>query len=507
MTKLEKTLMRIDVTEFKNDYEVNLLSFNDLMDKYKESYRGIKNLIEYLKVTRDEKAVTLRHLKKVNDAKKNFFEELKESITYEELYNLYIVENRTHEEIRKIYGLTAWTLDKLFTHFKIKKDKKQAFENGIKTILNKYGSMENYNSIMTQNRKKTLIKKHGSLKNYKKHLSDKCKDTWNRTMSPKDIKLRNDKIRKTCRDRYNVDFPCQRKEARIGSNDSKINLLFAQILDDNNIKYEREFNLETFSYDFKIDDTLVELNPSATHNTCWNPFGKSHEPRIDKYYHRDKTLLANKYNYNCVHIFDWDSLEKVAQMFIVKEKVFARKCEIREVSKEDAIIFLNTYHLQNYANDSIRVGLYFKDELVSIMTFGKPRYNKNYEYELIRYASNKAVMGGAERLFKHFINTFSVTSVISYNDRAKFSGDVYTKLGFVENKRKSKPSKHWYNMKTKEHYTDNLIRQQGFSRIVNKMNYTEDISCDTNNNEELLIAHGFISIYDVGQITYTWTKK
>ena len=34
-----------------------------------------------------------------------------------------------------------------------------------------------------------------------------------------------------------------------------------------------------------------------------------------------------------------------------------------------------------------------KEELVAVMTFGKPRFNKNYEYELIRYATKYKVIG------------------------------------------------------------------------------------------------------------------
>ena len=94
------------------------------------------------------------------------------------------------------------------------------------------------------------------------------------------------------------------------------------------------------------------------------------------------------------------------------------------------------------------------------MTFGKPRYNKNYEYELIRYCSSKKVVGGAEKLFNYFIKTYNPKSIISYCDWSKFNGNVYSKLGF---KYKSYSiCKHWYNTKTKKHITDNLLRQRGF---------------------------------------------
>ena len=47
----------------------------------------------------------------------------------------------------------------------------------------------------------------------------------------------------------------------------------------------------------------------------------------------------------------------------------------------------------------------------------KPRYNKNYEYELIRYAASKHVIGGASKLLKYFERNYKPKSIITYADR------------------------------------------------------------------------------------------
>lgn len=62
-----------------------------------------------------------------------------------------------------------------------------------------------------------------------------------------------------------------------------------------------------------------------------------------------------------------------------------------------------------------------------------------------------------------------------------------------------------YNIKTKEHYTDNLIRQQGFSRIINHIDAKDDIDYGTNNNEVLMLEAGFVKVYDCGQSRYEWS--
>ena len=225
---------------------------------------------------------------------------------------------------------------------------------------------------------------------------------------------------------------------------------------------------------------------------------------LDKTYHRDKTAIAEKYGYRCIHIFDWDDPDKIISNILNKptEAIYARNCEVREVPKQEAIDFIFKHHIQNYAKDSIRLGLYLDNELVSIMTFGTPRYNKKYNYEIIRYCSAKNIIGGPEKLFKHFINLHNPVSVISYCDLSKFTGKVYEKLGFTL-LRKPLPSKHWYNMRTKEHYTDALLRQQGFSRLIHHKEAKEDNLVGAS-NKDLMIEAGFVEVYDCGQATYVW---
>jgi hypothetical protein len=110
------------------------------------------------------------------------------------------------------------------------------------------------------------------------------------------------------------------------------------------------------------------------------------------------------------------------------------------------------------------------------------------------------ILGGAEKLFKYFVNNFKPASVISYCDLSKFTGKVYEQLGFTL-LRKPTPSKHWYNARTKEHFTDAVLRQHGFSRLINHKEAEEDDLVGAN-NKELMINAGFVEVYDCGQATY-----
>ena len=286
--------------------------------------------------------------------------------------------------------------------------------------------------------------------------------------------------------------------------DSMPNLEFKKLLEELNISFEREYCLDKKFFDFKIGDSLVEINPTITHNSTFTLF-KYNTP-LSKIYHKSKSEIANKYNFKCIHIFDWDDKNKVIKLLENKQEIiYGRSCTVREIEKDICNDFLQKYHLQGMAKSIIKYGLFYNDELISVMTFGKPRYNKNYEYELIRYCSKAKVIGGAEKIFKAFINQYSPKSVISYCDLSKFSGDTYIKLGF-KLLRKASPSKHWYNIKTKEHFTDALLRKQGFSRLIHHCDASED-NLETSNNRDLMISAGFVEVFDCGQATYVWKKE
>ena len=304
------------------------------------------------------------------------------------------------------------------------------------------------------------------------------------------------KVNATCQANFGVDWPCLSEPCRSNiNNDSKPNHNFADLLSNNNIEFQREFGIGYYSYDFKVGNTLIEIDPSATHNSTWNPFGG--EP-FDKTYHKNKTECAWKHGYRCIHVWDWDDIDKIVIQLKTRTRVFARNSVCHEINTDEAKLFLEQYHLQGSVKCDIAIGLFYKGELVSVMTFGKPRYNKNYEYELLRYASSFHVIGGAEKLFKYFVNNYSPESIVSYCDYSKFTGTVYETLGFKH--QATNISKHWYNMSNRKHITDNLLRQRGFDQLFGT-NFGKGT-----NNDQLMLDHKFIEIYDAGQGTYIWNS-
>lgn len=142
----------------------------------------------------------------------------------------------------------------------------------------------------------------------------------------------------------------------------------------------------------------VECNGLRWHNELY----------MDKNYHLWKTKECKEHGVRLIHIFEdeWENKSEIwksmlKNMFgMIDNKIYARKCEIREVPPKDCRIFLNGNHIQGYSNSKINYGLYYKNELVSLMTFDIPRINigrKRVEgcYELVRFCNklNTNVIG------------------------------------------------------------------------------------------------------------------
>lgn len=439
----------------------------------------LNKIIKYYNLKRDNNKIKSLKLSDLTSKKQQPFQELCKRISKEDIVKWYIEEDNDYKDAWEHYGITQFAFDKLCRYYNIKKDRSKTRYKGLETSKVIYGA-DNINNWKKAHQ--TRIEHFGSLEeSYRQGF---------------------EKIKKTNLEKYGSEIIFNLPE-HSHKKDSFPNLHFAHLLDENNIKYEREFVIETKSYDFKINNILIEINPTITHNALYNPYNKD-KIGMEKNYHANKTKLAENNGYRCICVWDWDDENKIINLILNRKKIYARKCVIKIPTRHETEKFLNNYHLQGNARHSIRIGLYYEDELVSVMTFGKSRYNKHYEYELIRYCSSYNIIGGAEKLFKYFINNYNPKSIISYCDNSKFNGNTYIKLGF-KLRSKGTPTCHWFNLKTKQHITDMLLRKNGFSRLIHHCEAKED-NLDTNNNTELMIREGFLPVYDCGQSSYVWER-
>lgn len=224
------------------------------------------------------------------------------------------------------------------------------------------------------------------------------------------------------------------------------------------------------------------------------------QDRINSSYHYKKMEACNNKGIRLITIFEdeWQNNKELcisrinAALKTKQTRIYARKCTLRELSKIDAESFLNNNHLQGYVGCSFRIGLYYKDELVSVMTFGKPARahisKKKRVLELKRFASlpNHIIIGGASKLLsrgRDYAKKQGYEEVVSYCDMRWGTGSVYNKMGFsLKNFTKYTP-----------HYTDfkRRYRNQTLAKTKEK---TE---------KERVKERKLYKIYDCGHQTWS----
>lgn len=162
----------------------------------------------------------------------------------------------------------------------------------------------------------------------------------------------------------------------------------------------------------------------------------------DNLYHYNKWKKCKDLNITLIQIYEdeWSYKQDIVKSRILNllkksNRIFARKCIIKKIDFGIVKKFLNINHLQGSINSSINFGLYYNNELVSVMTFGKPRKaigrnnSSKGDYELYRFCNklNTTVVGGASKLFKHFIKNYTFNNVYSYSS-LEWPGTLYEKL-------------------------------------------------------------------------------
>jgi len=225
----------------------------------------------------------------------------------------------------------------------------------------------------------------------------------------------------------------------------------------------------------------------------------------DKSYHLDKTNKCNQLSIELIHIFedDWlykkDIIKSILRnrLNITTNKIFARKCVVKEITDPKLVkSFLNTNHIQGYSSSKIKLGLFYEDNLVSLMTFSTRYINAKNEFELVRFCNvlNTNVIGGASKLFKYFINNYDYSSITSYTEVSIFNGSLYKTLGFNFQHR-SKVNYYWVVDNVRKHrfnYNKTKLINNGY---------------DSNKTEvQIMHERGFYRIWGCGQDKYLFMK-
>lgn len=269
-------------------------------------------------------------------------------------------------------------------------------------------------------------------------------------------------------------------------------------INDADIKHNDRTVLAPLELDFYISkhNIAIEYDGLYWHNDDIQPNFK---------YHLNKTLRCEEQGIQLVHIFEneWLTKQDIVKsrlknlLGVYDKTVYARTCKIREIDSKTSKTFQKENHIQGSVNAKVNLGLFFNDELISLMTFGKCRFNKKYEWELLRFCNKLGyhIPGGASKLLTYFERTCKPTSLISYADRRWSRGVLYEKLGFTLD-HTSSPN-YWYfnDYDTMELKSRVCFQKHKLSNILEK--YNANMSEVDN-----MKMNGYKRIFDCGNLVF-----
>jgi len=238
----------------------------------------------------------------------------------------------------------------------------------------------------------------------------------------------------------------------------------------------------------------IEFNGLFYHNDLRKP------PQ----YHIDKTNKCLEKGIQLIHIFEdeWDYSKEIvknrlkAKLGLETEKIFARKCTIKEIPHSLSSPFIEKYHIQGNAKSSIKLGLFYNNDLVSVMTFSYPnkmkgQKNVSNHWELLRYCSKTTVVGGPSKLFSYFRKNYNPEYIISFSDKRWNTGNLYEQLGMT------------YVGDTKLNYFY-FLKDKRENRIGHRKTKDDDQELTEEMNRR---KQGYLRIWDCGSKKYEWKKE
>lgn len=255
----------------------------------------------------------------------------------------------------------------------------------------------------------------------------------------------------------------------------------------------------------EIDILIKPLNIGIEYNgVIWHSekYGK------DKYYHISKTEDASSNGVKLIHIFEDEYTEhkdivlsKIKYMLGKSDapKIYGRKCEIRNIDKQQARIFLEKNHIQGFAPSTVYLGAFYENTIVSVMTLKKTKHM----WELTRFASeiNTCVIGTFGKILKRFIEIYNPDLIKTFSDVRwclNKEENIYTKNGFIYNGT-TKPN-YFYTSETK----GKRVHKFNMRKTILHKKYNLPLSMT---EKEMCDSLGLYKIWDCGLHKYVWKKN
>ena len=394
---------------------------------------------------------------------------------------------------------------------------KNVKEKTKQTNLERYGSISSaQNEEIQEKMKQTNLERYGyENAALNKNVKEKTAQTNLKRygyIHPFESPEVQEKSKQTNLKKYGVPYYCLTEHYQKSSNIiSKINLKWVDLLRKHfNVDCETEFVIDKYSYDIKIENLLIEINPTFSHNSTYaydyvKGFTYDNNP-ISYDYHFNKWKVAHDNGYTLISVYD--NMNECKILNTIRSKIGkneisigARKCEVKNIIQNECNFFLEKYHVQGKTiGQKVCIGLFYNNSLVGVMSFGQPRFNKNFKWELIRlcFKENMSIPGGVSKMWQYFKKINNPTNCICYLN-LNLGGDQIHLSDFKFIKY-NKPGGYWIHTKTAQIVTNNSLRMRGASRFIGDDNLTKYPK--GMDNREIMRLEGFVEMYDNGNAVY-----
>ena len=235
----------------------------------------------------------------------------------------------------------------------------------------------------------------------------------------------------------------------------------------------------------------------------------------DRNYHKNKMAECHEKGIRLIQIWEneWTNFIKrkiikskikyLLNQIAPSNRIYARKCYIKKISKKKADSFLNNNHIQGKSSKYLKTyGMFYKEtkKLVAVMTFAQGLANRgSVDIELNRYTTKKFhnIIGGFSKMLSFALNKNKWKELYSYADLRLSDGNLYEsngwkRMGYVS------PDYYYFDKSSKDVFHKSLFKKSNIKSKFPEI-YDEKLT-----EKEMMEKTKYLRIWDCGKIKYSY---
>ena len=246
------------------------------------------------------------------------------------------------------------------------------------------------------------------------------------------------------------------------------------------MKVEYEFKLGTFTYDLRIVNILINMNPTMSHNVTHSyRYLKGHTDdkfQFDHLHHVKQSLNALQNGMFCIHVWDWDAWEPLLVIIkgMLSKTITMDGLHITQIHHELAQAWrkdksYNDLYANNTYQSEVNIAIVDKDgKILQMMTFAHVQriakieaievelYGDNQTWDIVHNIKTQNIEHGTAEIINWFIANWG-TNKINPSLWRLIDDEVAPNNGDVDYDYYAKPMLIHYNIDNNKYMIDSDI--------------------------------------------------